>query len=268
MDEWDGRSKHCPSAEVGCRFCRTNFMWKSPPQSCYSVGQSIFLEQKPAGSQADPCYFSCHTRMQTCRDSLLPPSVSQGRAPTKRAENFLTASDLRDFSSTTGGSADPWKQGISQHVTPVWLFRLSWAGACWTLWLILVKHTQPFQTFTGESIYCLHLTLFSVFFSGEPWQWNRFQEDPKASPPPAWCFPGTSSVPGRVRSVQGRLWSKKLGWTNQKELQTRATWSSDGALHLQAASWECGSFSRTGKPARGVTGTVSYRFLFSDQLPC
>lgn len=154
-----------------------------------------------------------------------------------------------------------WRLGQSREtrhlpacVTAVWLSQLSQAGACWTVWWLSVKHIQPFQTFTGESIYCLYLAVYLPCFAlGDHGHGINSRRTPKHH----LHLPGPSQpktlllAPGRVRSVQGRLWSKKMAWTKEKELQTTtATWSSDGALHLQTASWECGSFSRTGKPAR------------------
>lgn len=158
---------------------------------------------------------------------------------------------------------------LPAYVTAVRLSQLSQAGARWTLIDLCKTHPAFPNIYWGKHLLLTPHCLSSMLCSGGPWPWNRFQEDPKASPPPAWSFPGPSSAPGPRQSMvsTGKALEQKAG-TKEKELQTTATWSSDGALHLQTASWESGSFSRTGKPARGVSGTVSYRFVFRDQLPC
>lgn len=114
-----------------------------------------------------------------------------------------------------------WRLGQSMetrhfpaYVTAVWLSQLSQAGGCWTVGLIFVKHTQPFQTFTGESIYCLHLTVYLPCFAvGNHGHGTSSRRTPKHH----LHVPGPSQpqalllAPGRVWLVQGRLWSKKLG---------------------------------------------------------
>lgn len=136
----------------------------------------------------------------------------------KRAESFLPQL------STEGLQQHHWRLGQSMetrylpaHFTPFWLSQLSQAGARWTVWVILVKHPQTFQTFTGESIYCLHFTLYlSCFALGDHGCGTGSRRTPKH-------HLHLPLAPGRVWSVQGRLWSKMLSWTNEKELQTITT---------------------------------------------
>lgn len=152
-----------------------------------------------------------------CCHLVLPTADQRSR------EFSNSAFHLRDSSSTVGGSANPRKRGISQRI----LLHFGFLRVHWTV-SISVKHTQPFQTFTGESIYCSHLTVhFPCFALGDHGHGTGSRRTPKHHPD----LPGPSQAqnlllaPGRAWSVQERLLSKKLGWTNEKELQTTAPWA-------------------------------------------
>lgn len=152
---------------------------------------------------------------------------------------------------------------VPAYVTPVWQ-----AGARWTLWLILVKHTQPFQTFTGESIYCLHLIVyFPCFALGDHGDGTGSRRTPKHH----LHLPGASQAQALLLGKYGQYregfgvksWAEQIRRSSKQE--PHGAVMEPSTSRKQAGS---DSFSRTGKPARGVTGTVSYRFLFRDQLPC
>lgn len=232
------------SADVDCRFYRTNCMWKSPPQTCDYVSWGICLEQKPSGCPSRSLLTSA-ARIDTHGYELPEIPCCHLVFPTADHQpNELRILQLSFWSE--GLQQHHWRLGqpaetrhLPAYVTAVWISQLSQAGARRALWLIFVKHTQPFQTFTGESIYCLHLTAYlPCFVLGDHGQRTGSRRTPKHH----FHLSGLSQAqalllaPGRVWSVQGRLWSKKLGQMRRSYKQPHGVVMEPSTSRQQAGS--------------------------------
>lgn len=205
----NGSSKHCPSANTECKCCVTNFIWKSPPQTCYEVGYNVCLEQIPSGCPSRLLITSAvwvrfwHAGRWISRDFLLPPSVSHCRPPTKFS-NINATLYPRDFSSTI--EVWPVHRNLPGCFTPP-AFSAEPSELSGLFDWSIVEHIRPFYMFPGKALTALLWGIPAMV--QEPEGSYRRSSHPEAPPPPAQNpSSGLTDLMGQCR---GSFGGRKLG---------------------------------------------------------